>query len=137
MAITTPLNAKNWALILSTHPNQELVQFFITGISEGFRIGFKSLPKPLKSAKHNLQCALQHPDTVSQYLPDKIAHQRIAGPSKRSVIPDAHISRFEVIPKNHQPNKWHLIIDHSHPASRSVNDGIPKNLCSLTYITVD
>ena len=59
------------------------------------------------------------------------------GPFKRSSIPDAHISRFGVIPKNHQPNKWRLIIDLSHPASRSVNDGIPKNLCSLTYITVD
>ena len=48
--ITTPLIAKNWALLLSTYPNQELVQFFLTGISEDFRIGFKSQPKPLKSA---------------------------------------------------------------------------------------
>ena len=75
--------------------------------------------------------------TVSQYLADEIAHQWVAGSFKRSVIPDAHISRFGVIPKNHQPNKWRLIIDLSHPASRSVNDGIPKNLCSLTYITID
>ena len=136
-AITTPLNAMNWASLLSTHPNQELVQFFLTGISEGFRIGFKSSPKPLKSAKRNLECALQHPDTVSQYLAEEIAHHRVAGPFKRSTIPDAHINRLGVIPKNHQPNKWRLIIDLSHPASRSVNDGIPKNLCSLTYITVD
>ena len=67
----------------------------------------------------------------------QIAHYRVAGPFKRSTIPDAHIRRFGVIPKNHQPNKWRLIIDLSHPASKSVNDGIPKNLCSLTYITVD
>ena len=128
---------KNWALLLSSHPNQELAQFFITGISHGFRIGFKKPPKPLKSAKRNLECALHHPDIVTQYLADEIAQHRIAGPFKRHVIPEAHISRFGVIPKNHQPDKWRLIIDLSHPAGRSINDGISKKLCSLTYITVD
>ena len=133
----TPLIPKNWALLLSSHPNQELAQFFITGISHGFRIGFKKPPKPLKSAKRNLECALHHPDIVTQYLADEIAQHRIAGPFKRHVIPEAHISRFGVIPKNHQPDKWRLIIDLSHPAGRSINDGISKKLCSLTYITID
>ena len=48
-----------------------------------------------------------------------------------------HISRFGVIPKHHQPNKWRLIIDLSHPAKHNVNDGIPNRLCSLSYITID
>ena len=43
----------------------------------------------------------------------------------------------QVIPKNHQPDKWRLIVDLSHPAGHSVNDNIPKALCSLSYITVD
>ena len=38
---------------------------------------------------------------------------------------------------NHQPNKWRLIIDLSYPKGHSVNDGIPKSLCSLSYISVD
>ena len=42
-----------------------------------------------------------------------------------------------MIPKHHQPNKWRLIINLSHPANCSVNGSIPKELCSLTYITVD
>ena len=48
-----------------------------------------------------------------------------------------HVSRFGVIPKNHQPNKWRLIFDLSHPKGYSVNDGIPKELCSMSYITTD
>ena len=52
-------------------------------------------------------------------------------------IPAAHISCFGVIPKNHTPNKWRLIVDLSHPVDFSINDGIPKDMCSLTYITVD
>ena len=42
-----------------------------------------------------------------------------------------------MIPKKHQPGKWRLIVDLSHPSGHSVNDGIPKPLCSLSYITVD
>ena len=48
-----------------------------------------------------------------------------------------HISRFSIIPKSQQPNKWHLIIDLSHPQGRSVIDNIRKTLCSLSHITVD
>jgi len=48
-----------------------------------------------------------------------------------------HISHFGVILKGHQPWKWRLIVDFCHPRSRSINDGIPKSLCSLKYITVD
>ena len=135
--ISTPLIPLTWRVLLTDHPNRQLVQFFVSGISQGFHIGFKQPIKTLKSVKRNLSCALDHPDTVTQYLADKIAQHRVAGPFKKSAIPLAHISRFGVIPKSHQPNKWRLIIDLSHPVGRSINDGIPKNLCSLNYITVD
>ena len=48
-----------------------------------------------------------------------------------------YISRFGVIPKNHQPNKWQLIIDLFYPTGHSVNDGISLPLCSLHYVSVD
>ena len=41
-----------------------------------------------------------------------------------------------VIPKSHF-GKWHLVVDLSYPKQKSVNDGILKKLCSLTYITID
>ena len=49
-------------------------------------------------------------------------------------LPDG---RFGVIPKNLQPGKCRLIVDLSHPKGKSVNDGIPKHLCSLKYITLE
>ena len=67
----------------------------------------------------------------------KLEHSRIAGPFPPSQCQGVHISRFGVIPKGHQPNKWRLIVDLSHPSSCSVNDSIPKSLCSLKYITKD
>ena len=137
IAMTSPLVAKNWETLLANHLSGQLTDFFIKGIFQGFRIDFKQPLKSLVSAKRNLSCALQHPDTVEEYLADEIAHGLVADPFQKEVIPAAHISRFGVIPKHHQPNKWHLIVDLSHPVNCSVNGDIPKELCSLTYITVD
>ena len=61
----------------------------------------------------------------------------LPGPFHKVDIPDTHISRFGVIPKQHKPNKWRLIMGLSHPIEFSVNYGISKELCSLSYITVD
>ena len=90
----------------------------------------------MKSAKQNLSYAPQHPETV-EYLSEEVALGHVAGPFQESLIPKAHVSRFGVIPKHHQPDKWRLIVDLSNPTSGSVNAGILKELCSLKYITVD
>ena len=136
-AITTPLITGNWVSFLANHPNKQLIGFFITGISQGFRIGYKTGQSSLKSASRNLPCASHHPEVVDQYLAEECAQHRVAGPYNSTLAPDVHVSRFGVIPKNHQPNKWRLIVDLSHPVGHSINDGIPKSLCSLSYITVD
>ena len=136
-AITTPLHAGAWQALLAEYPDKPLVTFFISGITQGFRIGFHSPPNMLKSTQRNLGGALQHLEVVDEYLAAEVAQQRLAGPFTKSTIPQAHVSRFGVIPKNHNPNKWRLITDLSHLVGHSVNDGIPKDLCTLTYITVD
>ena len=135
--IHTPMNPQCWQYYLATHPNQELVQFFLKGLVQGFRIGFNNSINSLRSARKNLQGATLHPEVVDQYLKEELALSRVYGPYPKSVCSTMHISRFGVIPKTHQPNKWRLIIDLSHPQGHSVNDNIPKTLCSLSYITVD
>ena len=136
-ATKTPLDVSNWKKSLADHPNRPLVDFFLSGITVGFCIGFKQQLHPLKSSKQNLSCALQHPETVESYLTEEIALGRVAGPFQEFLVPHAHVCRFGVILKHHQPNKWRLIVDLSHPTNGSVNGGIPKELCSLKYITVD
>ena len=135
--IHTPLDIFQWGEALRDHPNQPLAQFFLTGIKEGFRIGYKYGLSSLKSARRNLDCAMQHEEVVSEYLRTEVRNGRVSGPFKRSEAQGAQINRFRVIPKNHQANKWRLIVDLSHPDGHSVNDGIPKSLCSLSYISVD
>ena len=136
--IYTPLNLKHWQEHLAPHPNQELVYFFLEGIAHhGFRIGFNGSAKSLRSARRNLQVAVSHPEVVNKYLKDELTLNRVYGPFSRHQFTTVQISRFGVIPKHHQSNKWRLIMDLSHPQRHSINDYIPKTLYSLSYITVD
>ena len=135
--VTTPFNINGWQTQWMEYPNKLLATFFISGLTQGFWIGFNQLPDMLKSTWRNLDGTLQHPEVVDEYLTAEIAQHRVAGPFIKSTFPRAHVSRLWVIPKNHNPNKWRLIVDLSHPPGHSVNDGIPKDLCGLTYITTD
>ena len=58
------------------------------------------------------------------------------GPLAPETVPFVQISPFGVIPKS-EPGKWRLIVDLSPPEGASVNDGISKELCSLSYVRVD
>ena len=74
---------------------------------------------------------------VLLYHQTKIDNKRAAGPFSRGATTGVQINRFGVIPKNHQPNKWRLIVNLSYPRGHSVNDGILKSLYHLSYISVD
>ena len=119
------------------HPNRGLVHFFLQGIACGFYIGYSLPPSKLKSAKRNMNSARTHAKIVDDYLAEEVQAGRVTGPFPSNAIPNAQVSRFGVIPKAHQSNKWRFIIDLSHPKGKSVNDGIPKHLCSMSYISVD
>ena len=131
--IVTPLNSSSWRTMLLSYPHRATADF-LQGLNSCFRIGCTSNP-----SEPGVTCNLLHPEVVSNYLMKEIRKGCVIGPfPKGSVSPPAHISCLGVIPKSSQPDKWRLIIDLSHPCKRSVNDGIPKHLCSMSYIiTID
>ena len=61
----------------------------------------------------------------------------VIGPLPPQQVPGVHINPFGVIPKDDTPGKWRLIVDLSSPTGGSVNDGIPPEWCSLSYMKVD
>ena len=125
-----------WAVLLSTHPDPTFVDYILTGMREGFRIGF--LPSGrLKSARRNFSTAEDHAGVVQKYLDLECSLNRVVGPIDPKSLPGIQVSSFGVIPKRHQPGKWRLIVDLSRPEGASVNDGISSHLCSMTYMRVD
>ena len=96
---------------------------------KGFKIGF-SPNCTLKPARKNLNSVWENPE-VDSYIKDELATGKL-----RLASPGEHIHVRGIIPKRHQPGKFHLIVDLSSPRGFSVNDGISPALCSLQYATV-
>ena len=101
--------------MLKGHPNRDLVHLLLIGITQGFKIGYNYRTATRKPAKWNLPGAISHPEVVDEYLQTEVSLKRVVGPFLLDALPAAHISRFGVIPKGHQPDKWRLIIDLSFP----------------------
>ena len=136
--ISSPVSsrAQYWKNLLARHPDQRFADYIISGIREGFRIGF-CWHSHLKSTTRNIPSAYEHPDVVDKYLEAEQKEANVIGPLASATLPNGqsvHVSRIGIIPKGH---KWRLITDLSFPVGRSINDGINPRWCSLEYTTVD
>ena len=80
--------------------------------------------------------ALERREVVSSYLAKECAEVRVLGPFEDHSLLQLHVNRIGVVPK-HAPGQWRSIVDLSYPEGKSVNDGISKPWCSLSYIAVD
>ena len=74
---------------------------------------------------------------ISEALAKETSASRLFGPLNPKDFPFVHTSSLGAVPKKHSINKWRLILDLSHPNGHSVNDGISRSLCSLSYTKVD
>ena len=83
-----------------------------------------------------MKSVCEHRDVVERYISAECEAKRLLGPFDRSCFPHVHVSPFGVIPKSEQ-GKWCLILDLSSPDGSSVNDWISKELCSLSYMSID
>lgn len=133
------MNLEAWRELLIPHPDQEFVKYILRGIEFGFRIGFKGDGMTLQSRGKNMRSAQEHPQVVTQYLEEEARLGRITniGAPALAASQNIHCSPFGVIPKRNRPDKWRLIIDLSSPDNHSVNDGISKELASLSYMSID
>ena len=133
--VQTPLAIEEWEKSLRGHPDREFGAYLLRGMAEGFRVGFQ-YTRSCTPARSNMKSASDHPEVVDDYLRREGEARRVIGPVDYKSVPPVQISRFGVIPKS-QPGKWRLIVDLSHPAGSSVNDGIEPELCTLKYTSVD
>ena len=122
---------------LADYHDQAAAAYILNGLRDGFCIGFEALSVSLRSLSSNMHLAFDQPSIIDAYLQNEVSCGRVAGPFSTPPFTDLHISRFEVAPKNNQPGKWHSILDLSSRDGHSVNDGIPKALFSIQYVTVE
>ncbi len=132
LEVTTPLQAIILEAELRQHPDP---QFALNGIKNGFRVMGCDRETLLRNC---MVSALNHPQVVNDYLQQELLLNRIVSiPEVQVPNIQCYTSPFGVIPTKSKPGQWRLIVDLSSPANASVNDGIEKNMCSISYISVD
>ena len=134
--IVTPLCTTTWERGLSDHPDRQFMELLCVGIREGFRVGFNYREHQCRKASKNMRSVREHRDVVEEYIHKEREAGRLLGPFQPNAFPEVQVNPFGVIPKS-ELGKWHLIVDMSSPEGGSVNDGICKEWCSLSYISVD
>ena len=136
VSVVSPLNVSQFNLDLAEHPNRQAVNYVLEGLEHGFHLGFQPARR-LRAAKRNKPSAIQNPHIIDEYVANKVARSRVAGPFTSIPLPNLHVSSFGVIPKKGQPAKWCLIVDLSSPQGSSINDGINPDEFSRHYIKLD
>ena len=136
--IVTPVRIAFWRENLKHHPDQQFAHFILSGLENGFPIGFDASSR-LKIASGNLTSAEAHPGVVSAYIQDELLHGQLGhvGPLEAAKQLNIQLNPLGAIPKKGKPGKWRLIMDLSSPKGLSVNDGISKEDCSFHYASVD
>ncbi len=135
--VTTPLKYQVWKSSLKHHPDPTFANYILQGIKNGFRIGFQYSTFTTRSANRNMASAIQIPQPVVEYLQVELQASRVIGPLPLNCLPEVQVSRFGVIPKRSQPNRWRLILDLSFPPLASISSGIDPEICSMSYSSVD
>ena len=104
------------------------------GINEGFDIGFRG-PRE-NTYTGNLKSAFEHPDVIADYVKKETQEGRIGGPFTVPPCEGFRCSPIGAVQKS-DPSKFRIIMNLSAPKGNSINDYIPKEDFSLSYITVD
>ena len=119
-------------------PRQAVCQVCCLRFENGFRIGFDHIMSKLTSSRNNMLSAKENPDVVDEYLLHKISMDRMWKMTEPPSVPfHCHVSPIGVVPKKNRPGKWRLSVDLSSPEGASVNDGISREMCSLSYVSID
>ena len=75
-----------------------------------------------------MSSALANPEVVDDYIAKEVEAgtlQAVAEPEEQALT---HCNPIGMIPKNHQPGKFRLIVNLSAPEGSSVNDAISSDL---------
>ena len=88
----SPLSWSAFERELASHPDRNFVQHVVSGIKDGFSIGFEG-PQVAHSAG-NMSSVKEHPEVVEEYLDTEVALGRVLGPFERPPCPTFAVARL-------------------------------------------
>ena len=118
------------------HPDQTFVEELLTGIDNGVRIGFTG--NRYSHISDNHLSATSNPGAIAMELERELRLNRKIGPFLSPPFKNFVGSPMGAVQKKRSsPVRWRIINDLSWPPGQGINDGIPKDLFSCRYDTMD
>jgi hypothetical protein len=110
-----------------------LTNFLVKGFSFGFHIPYQG-PRNFRSCK-NLPSINSKEKILRSKLEQELKTKRIAGPFVHPPFPNLQVSPIGLVPKKNS-GEFRLIHHLSYPEGGSINDHIPRDLCSVQYQSI-
>ena len=129
----TPVRPDKLAFYLQGY-NNRIFDFLIKGFLHGFSIQY--FGSVVAMCFPNLKSTLANPASVNDKLSKELTAGRIVGPFDVPPFEPSRISPLGIVPKK-WPGELRLIHHLSYPAGSSINDGIPSEVATVRYATID
>ena len=111
----------------------ERTSYLVDGFRNGFDIGFA---KPICGSSASNSAAVKcRPHILKELIDKELKHGRFLGPFQHPPFDRVHINPLNFVPKK-APNQFRLIDNLSLPEGASVNEGIPRSRCTVSYPTI-
>ena len=79
-SINTPLHLEAWRVELKDHPDEVYVRYILSGIKDGFRIGYDYSAHTCANSGKNMQSVAAHPEPIDKYIEEEVSLGRMVGP---------------------------------------------------------
>ena len=112
----------------------EISKFLVNGFTFGFKIPYYGSRDPKRS-----KCFNPTSDNITilkQKIQKEINANRVAGPFNDLPFPNLQISPLGLVPKK-VPGEFRIIHNLSFPENQSINDGTPREFCTVQYQNID
>jgi len=135
----TTVNVKHLEKELNHYPDPTFVSYIINGFRTGFHTGVTNSNIPTYCCQ-NLLSARRDPETVSKMLSTELQKGYMLGPFENPPFDQYRISPIGIAEHKYSGKK-RLIVDlsapHDNPNHQSINNLIPKEEFSLSYVKID
>jgi hypothetical protein len=135
LSVPIMLNPVAFERGLCDHNDREFVKYIVDSCHHGVNIGYEGARQPLVS--ENWPSATNYAEAVKKSIREDLVKSRKLGPFLDTPFDNFVGSPMGAFPKKHSPDKYRVIYDLSYPLDKSINDHIPADKFSLTYMSID
>ena len=132
--IVSPVNVQVLSYFLRNHPNQDIVNYIVTGFNQGFDTGYSGTIT--EGSAHNLLSACNNPTAVEAAIQKELRRRHTSGPFTSSPFPTLHCSPLGAVPKKTTHTVLSLTCHHREILQLIRRSHVKNSLFGIYHLTM-